>query len=205
MTITKNLIIIGIAILLICVGLSGCFGYGQVIKAEKIDEKRDDFYNITEQHFDLFPLIIQNMFNNSDNQVNLTFENLQTFMNITKIAFHIKSSPLEEIEYYFWSGYLSYQGMIYYLETDNFDNYYSYKFLIVKLVDMSVNISEQQMEQFPHLKDAIESENTNIGTPRDEFDALRDFLDDTLVDLNNIDGFVKYQNEYYQINLDFSG
>ena len=92
----KNLIIFGIVVLLLTVGLSGCFGYGQVIKAEKIDEKRDDFYNITEQQFDLFPLIIQNMFNNSDNQVNLTFENLQTFMNITKIAFHIKSSPLKE-------------------------------------------------------------------------------------------------------------
>jgi len=200
----KYLIVFGIATLLL-IWLSGCFGYGQVIKAGKIDEKRDDFYNITQQQFDHFPLEIKNVFNNSNRQINTTYDDFQTFMNITTFDFQIKDNPLSEIEYYFWNGYISYQGMIYYLETDNFENYHSYEFSIVKLVDASVNITEQQMDQFPHLKDAIEYENTNIGIPRDEFDALRNLLDIKEVNFKKMGGIVKYDNEYFQIDLEFRG
>ena len=200
----KHLIVLGIAVLLL-VGLSGCFGYGQGIKAEKIEEGRTDFYNITQQQFDQFPLKIKKVFNNSNRQINITYEDFQTFMNISTIDTDLQSSFTDESEFYSWNGYISHQGMIYYLETDNYENYHSFDFSIVKLVDVSVNITEQQMDQFPHLKEAIKYENTHIGMPRDEFDALSNLLDITVVDFTRISGFVEYENEYYQIYLAFSG
>lgn len=192
----KHLIVLGIAVLLLS-GLSGCFGYGQVIKAEKIDEERNDFYNITQQQFDQFPSIIKNVFNNSNRQINITYDDFNTFTNISIID--------DKKEYNAWNGYIGYQGMIYYLETDNYENYPSYEFSIVKLVDVSVNITEQQLDQFPHLEEAIENESTYIGLPRDEFDVLSDLIDISVVNFTRISGFIEYENEYYQIILTFSG
>lgn len=56
----------------------------------------------------------------------------------------------------------------------------------------SVNMTEQQMEKFPHLKQTILTNKTTI-TPDDEFFRLRAILDffDTSI--------IKYQNEYYEI------
>ena len=192
----KYLTVLGIAVLLL-VGLSGCYSYGQVIGVEKIDEERNDFYNITQQQFDQFPSIIKNVFNNSNRQINITYDDFNAFINISKID--------DKKEYNAWNGYIGHQGMIYYLESDNYENYPLYEFSIVKLVDVSVNITEKQLDQFPHLEEAIENESTYIGLPRDEFDALSDLIDISVVNFTRISGFVEYENEYYQIILTFSG
>ncbi len=60
-----------------------------------------------------------------------------------------------------------------------------------------VNISENQMQQFPHLKEAILNNGT-AETPYEELDEVRNFLDDK--DTRNI----KYQNEYYKIRFVYS-
>lgn len=60
--------------------------------------------------------------------------------------------------------------------------------------DNYVNMSEQQMVAFPHLKEAI-LKNESIETPLEEFNKLSDFL--------NIEDtrYIKYQNEFYKIRL----
>jgi hypothetical protein len=49
----KNLIILGILFLLICVGLSGCQEHG--IHIEKLNVKPDNFINMTEEQMKHFP------------------------------------------------------------------------------------------------------------------------------------------------------
>ena len=58
--------------------------------------------------------------------------------------------------------------------------------------DNFVNISEQQMVEFPHLKEAVTTQYV-IDTPKEVFDALTDLLDTTAT------GFIRYKDEYYEI------
>ncbi len=52
----KHLVIIAIAVLLICVGLSGCiFGPRYYIEAERVDEEPDIYINMTEELMDNYP------------------------------------------------------------------------------------------------------------------------------------------------------
>ncbi len=57
-----------------------------------------------------------------------------------------------------------------------------------------INISEQQMEQFPHLKLAINQTDSHIEPPTDEWNELRDFLGETYA-------YIHYQSEYYYVRL----
>ena len=60
--------------------------------------------------------------------------------------------------------------------------------------DNYINMSENQIAAFPHLKKAILN-NESVETPREEFYKLSDYFraEETK--------FIKYQNEYYEINL----
>jgi len=60
-----------------------------------------------------------------------------------------------------------------------------------------VNMTEQQMQHFPHLKEAILT-NTSIETPREEFYEFKDFLESKNTE------FIQYQNEYYEIGFRFA-
>ncbi len=54
--ILKNrLVIIGIAVLLICVGLSGCAIQDQGFCAEKLDVKPKDFYTLSDEYLKSYP------------------------------------------------------------------------------------------------------------------------------------------------------
>jgi len=62
----------------------------------------------------------------------------------------------------------------------------------------SVNMTEQQMEKFPHLKEAILTNKTVIvESPSEEMSKLRGILEffDTEI--------IHYQNEYYEIRFKF--
>jgi len=61
-----------------------------------------------------------------------------------------------------------------------------------EIPDNFVNMSEQQMDEFPHLKEAVISQEC-FDTPKEEFNALTDLLDTTAT------GFIKYKDEYYEI------
>jgi hypothetical protein len=51
-------VILGIIVLLICVGLSGCiFGPGYHIQAASVDEEPDAYINMTEQQMENYPYI----------------------------------------------------------------------------------------------------------------------------------------------------
>ena len=56
-----------------------------------------------------------------------------------------------------------------------------------------VNMTEELMEEFPHVKEAVLNQSTYIDTPYTEFSKFFNFLkkEDT--------EFIKYQNEYYKI------
>jgi hypothetical protein len=58
-----------------------------------------------------------------------------------------------------------------------------------------MNITNQQIEKFPHLKEAILTNKTMMTNPHDELIELRAILDffDTEI--------IKYQNEYYEIGF----
>ena len=56
----------------------------------------------------------------------------------------------------------------------------------------SVNMTEQQMEKFPHLKESILKDDP-VHTPDDELIRLRAILDFFNTSI------IKYQNEYYTI------
>ena len=60
--------------------------------------------------------------------------------------------------------------------------------------DVFVEIREQQMNDFPHLKEAITT-GSGVETPKEEFDALFDFLDaeDTR--------YIKYNDEFCEIGF----
>ena len=60
--------------------------------------------------------------------------------------------------------------------------------------DNYINMSENQIGAFPHLKEAILN-NESVVTPQEEFYKLSNYLraEETK--------FIKYQNEYYEINL----
>jgi len=64
--------------------------------------------------------------------------------------------------------------------------------------DRYVNISEQQIEQLPHLKEAILANNSIIKTPGDEFNKIYDLL---MGDDNILAEYIKYHDEYYSIIL----
>ena len=58
--------------------------------------------------------------------------------------------------------------------------------------DNFINISEEKMVEFPHLKEAVTTQYV-IDTPKEEFDVLTDLLNTTAT------GFIKYNGEYYEI------
>lgn len=58
--------------------------------------------------------------------------------------------------------------------------------------DEYINITEEQMNDFPHLKEAIQSD-TYVKTPRDEYLALDNFLSE----IRNI----KYDNKFYKVGF----
>jgi hypothetical protein len=57
----------------------------------------------------------------------------------------------------------------------------------------TVNMTEEQMNRFPHLKEAILSNTSGREIPREEWDELRGILEffDTQV--------IRYQDKYYEI------
>jgi len=55
-----------------------------------------------------------------------------------------------------------------------------------------INITEEQMNNFPHLKEAIIT-NKAIQTPQQEFQDLDDLL------RSEFTSNIKYQNEYYEV------
>ncbi|MGF3585406.1 MAG: hypothetical protein ACQXXD_06810 [Thermoplasmatota archaeon] len=59
-----------------------------------------------------------------------------------------------------------------------------------------LNMTEQEMNKFPHLKEAIKSLNNSIETPYEEFESLH-----KLLYLDKYEGIIQYQNEYYMIRL----
>ena len=61
--------------------------------------------------------------------------------------------------------------------------------------EVYINITEQQMENYPHLQKAIESEGESIDIPYEEFNKVKDLLN------SNDTKFIKYKNEYYRIFL----
>ncbi len=63
--------------------------------------------------------------------------------------------------------------------------------------DSYVNITEYQMQQFPHLKEAILT-NITIDISYEELNKIRDFLD------NNDTQCIKYQNDFYKIRFLYS-
>jgi len=60
--------------------------------------------------------------------------------------------------------------------------------------DNFINMSEQQMEQFPRLKESINSTGEHVETPSDEWYELKDFFQDYYA-------YIKYQGEYYYVRL----
>ncbi len=68
----------------------------------------------------------------------------------------------------------------------------------------SVNITEQQMKNFPHLKEAILTNKTVVvDSPSQEMDKLRGIFeyfdpDDIFSDI------IFYQNEYYEIRINYA-
>ena len=182
----KQLVIIGIVAILVCVGLSGCSGPMYTVGVEKIDGTRDDFYIITEDQFEQLPLKIQKLFNTTEIQMRLNRNDFQTFLNISLVKTNIQGGS--------WRGYLQYQNVIYYLDFDDYFDVFTPDYKIAyRLDDLTVNISEQQMENFPHLKEAI-LQSKAIEMPRDESIELGDLL-------TNVPKFIRYQNEYYEVSL----
>jgi hypothetical protein len=59
----------------------------------------------------------------------------------------------------------------------------------------SVNITEKQMNNFPHLKEAILTNTSGGDIPKDEFDELHSLV--WSYDTN----IIRYQNEYYEITF----
>lgn len=57
-----------------------------------------------------------------------------------------------------------------------------------------VNMTEEQMNNFPHLKEAILT-NKLVKTPQEEMSRLRGILE--FFDIE----FIKYQNEYYDVGF----
>jgi hypothetical protein len=68
----------------------------------------------------------------------------------------------------------------------------------------SVNMTEQQMNNYPHLKEAILTNKTvYVGSPSQEMDRLRGIFeyfdpDDIFSDI------IFYQNEYYEIRIKYA-
>jgi len=62
-----------------------------------------------------------------------------------------------------------------------------------------VNVSEQQMKDFPHLNEAIKFQDEFIDTPYEEFYRLRDFLEDE--ETKVVNNYIKYKDEYYKIRF----
>ena len=63
----------------------------------------------------------------------------------------------------------------------------------------SVNMTEEQMNNFPHLKEAILTNKTvYVESPSQEMDKLRGILEYFDND------FIFYQNEYYEIRIKYA-
>jgi len=60
--------------------------------------------------------------------------------------------------------------------------------------DNFINISEQQMEQFPGLKEAINSTEEMVEISSDEWYKLKDFF-------QGYDAYMEYQGKYYYVRL----
>lgn len=58
----------------------------------------------------------------------------------------------------------------------------------------SVNMTEEQMNNFPHLKEAILT-NHSVVTPQEEMNRLRDFLKSYDTEI------IQYRNEYYEVGF----
>ncbi|VVB60248.1 Uncharacterised protein [uncultured archaeon] len=198
----KQLVLIGIVTILVTVGLSGCLRE-QGISIEKIDETRNDFYVIIEDQFKQFPVTIQKLFNTTETPRNLTFEDFQKFLNISLVHTNLVGCVYQGRVYNSWRGYLQYQDVIYYVDFDDFFGadhayYLTHNYRIAyRLDELAVNMSEQQIEQFPHLKEIIHSKNmTYIATPEKEFNSLKNVLDAA-----NFAEYILYQHKYYRIGL----
>ena len=65
----------------------------------------------------------------------------------------------------------------------------------------SVNMTEQQMKNFPHLKEAIlHNETVEVASPSQEMDMLRGIFE--YFDPQDIfPDIIFYQNEYYEIGI----
>jgi hypothetical protein len=68
----------------------------------------------------------------------------------------------------------------------------------------SVNMTEQQMKNFPHLKEAILTNKTVVvESPSQEMDQLRGIFE--YFDPDNIfSDIISYQNEYYEIRINYA-
>lgn len=95
--IKKQLVIIGIADLPLCVGLSGCsefFSEGGTIYVEKMNKKPENFINISEQQMDQF-LHTKQAINQTDSIVEPPtdeWNDLRDFLGICMLIYDIKVS-----------------------------------------------------------------------------------------------------------------
>jgi len=58
--------------------------------------------------------------------------------------------------------------------------------------DNFIDMSEEVIDEYPHLKETIGYQ-YGVETPKEEFDALQDFLDFASTD------YIKYNDEYFEI------
>ena len=192
----RGLWLVGPSILIVLVLLSGCQGSSQFISADRINEQRNDYYAITQQQFDQIPVSIQKALTNLSEQINITSDDLEEFLTVTQANTTILHLINQGEEYCSWWGYLEYQNSTYRIRFC-FTHTNSNFTMIQNLDDIALSMTEQEINNFPHLKDAIVHQ-TWSETPLDEFYEVRGIL--TLEDTE----YIKYQNNYYRISLYFA-
>ena len=71
--------------------------------------------------------------------------------------------------------------------------YFIHAYIIQQTPEKYIELNEEQIENYPHLKEAIDT-NTSIEIPYDEFKEIYDFLEE--VNFN-----IKYQDSYYKVQF----
>jgi hypothetical protein len=63
-----------------------------------------------------------------------------------------------------------------------------------EIPDDFINLTEEQLERFPHLQQAINLTGEHVGTPSDEWYELKEFFKDSFK-------YIEYKGEYYYVRL----
>jgi predicted PurR-regulated permease PerM len=66
---------------------------------------------------------------------------------------------------------------------------------IIDETDKYINITDEQLQSYPHLKKAIESLGLSIDVPSKEYNAILDLFDDI------VSTYFRYQNKFYGIGF----